>query len=86
MSFFNIGIYNRGNRDNMGNRRNWNIGQNVGWKRGRNKRLRFSIHFDVDSKEFNQLLQTGFLNLTRQGNFQPHHNIVGIPLETYVSM
>jgi hypothetical protein len=25
--------------------------------------MRFSIHFDVDSEEFNQLVQTGYLNL-----------------------
>jgi len=35
------------------------------WKRG-NKILRFSIHFDADSEEFNRLLQTRFLNLAGQ--------------------
>jgi hypothetical protein len=63
MSFFNRGSHGRG--------RNRGKGQNNFWQRG-NKRLRFSIHFDVDSEEFNQLLQTGFLNLAGQGAFHPY--------------
>jgi hypothetical protein len=59
------------NKDNRGNRGNWNRGQQDGWPRGRNKRLRFSVHFDVDSEEFNQLLQTGLINLAGQGYFNP---------------
>jgi hypothetical protein len=50
---------------------NWNRGQQADWQRGRNKRLRFSVHFDADSEEFNQLLQTGFLHLAGQGHFHP---------------
>jgi hypothetical protein len=97
MILFSRSNYNRGTEDNRGNRGNWNIGKNVGRKRGRNKRLRFSIQFDVDYEEFNQILQTGFLNLTGQGHFhppqppvkpplQPHPNIVGIPIQSHVSM
>jgi hypothetical protein len=44
------------------------------------KKLRFSIHFDVDSNEFQQLIQTGHLNLGGQHAFnvpkssvQPHN-------------
>jgi hypothetical protein len=62
-----------------------------------NKRLHFSIHFDDDSKEFNKLLQTGFLNLAGQGDFQPrpppeippiqpHLIISGIPIPPHVSL
>jgi hypothetical protein len=60
---------------------------NVFWKQGRHKRMRFFIHFDVDSEEFNQLVQTGYLNLGGKPAFpqsraplsaplQPHPNIV----------
>jgi hypothetical protein len=48
-------------------------------------------------KEFNQLLQTGFLNLAGQGAFQPrppperpplqpHPNISGIPIQPHISL
>jgi hypothetical protein len=36
------------------------------WQQGRHKRIRFSIHFDADLDEFNQLVQTGYLNLGGQ--------------------
>jgi hypothetical protein len=60
---------------------------NVFWQQGRHKRMRFSIHFDVDSDEFNQLVQTGYLNLGGQpalpqpptppsAPLQPHPNIM----------
>jgi hypothetical protein len=53
------------------------------------KRLCFSIHFDVDSKEFNQAITDGFLNLAGRGAFhpnppperpfhQPHNSLSGI--------
>ena len=49
--------------------------------------MRFSIHFDVDSEEFNQLVQTGYLNIVGHLAFpqpqtphnpplQPHPSIV----------
>jgi hypothetical protein len=61
MSFFSRGSHGRG-----GGR-----GRNNFWQRG-NKRPRFSIHFDVDPQELNQLFQDGFFNLVGQGVFQPH--------------
>jgi hypothetical protein len=36
---------------------------NTFWKLGGHKKLRFSIHFDNDSNEFQQLIQIGHLNL-----------------------
>jgi hypothetical protein len=54
MSFFSRGSHDRGNRG----RGNWNRGP---------RRPRFSIHFDVDSKELGQLFQAGFFNWIRQG-------------------
>jgi hypothetical protein len=33
--------------------------------------MRFSIHFDANSEEFNQLVQTGYLNLAGHPTFQP---------------
>jgi hypothetical protein len=56
---------------NRGNNRSRNIGAiekqgrvpNAFGKRGRNKRMRFSIHFDANYEEFNQLVQTSYLNL-----------------------
>jgi len=87
MIFFNRGSGGRGNKD-RGRR------PNEFWA---NKRLCFSIHFDVDSKEFNQLLLTSFLNLVGQGDFQtcppptrpplqPHPNNSGIPVQPHVSL
>jgi hypothetical protein len=89
MIFFSRGSHGRGNRG-RGRR------PNDFWQGG-NKRLHFSIHFDVDSEEFNQLLQTGFLNLAGQRAFQnhpaperpplqPHHSISGIPVQPHVSL
>jgi hypothetical protein len=87
MSFFSRGSGGRGNRG-RGRRPNDFWG---------NKRLHFSIHFDVDSEEFNHLLQTGFLNLAGKGAFQPHPpparpslqphpNISGIHVSPHVSL
>jgi hypothetical protein len=87
MSFFSRGSGGRGNRG-RGRRPNDFWG---------NKRLHFSIHFDVESEEFNQLLQTSFLNLAGQGDFQPyppperpplqpHPSISGIPIQPHVSL
>jgi hypothetical protein len=59
MSFFSRGSNGRGR------------GRNNFWQRG-NRRPRFSIHFDVDPQELNQLFQAGFFNLVGQGVFQPH--------------
>ena len=96
MIFFSCGN-NRSNIDNKWNKGNWNRGQQAGWPRGRNKILRFYVHFDADSKEFNQLLQTSLLILAGQGYFNPppplfrpplwpHPNITGIHVEPHVFM
>jgi hypothetical protein len=43
------------------------------------KKQRFSIHFDYDSNEFQQLIQTGHLNLGGQQSLpQLHPGIVNI--------
>jgi hypothetical protein len=75
MSFFSRGSHGRNNRG----RGNWNRGP---------RRPRFSIHFDVDPQELNQLFQDGFFNWIGQGivqprperpPFQPQH-VPGIPV------
>jgi hypothetical protein len=82
MRFFSRGSHNR-----RGNNRGRGLGP---WKRG-NKRLRFSIHFDADSEEFNQLLQTSFLNLVGQQAYRPPpipenpHPSIGIPVPNHNS-
>jgi hypothetical protein len=64
-------------------------GSNTFWQPEGHKKLRFSIHFDVDSDEFHQLIQIGHLNLGGQQAFpqpqaalyailQPHPGIVNI--------
>jgi hypothetical protein len=58
MSFFSLGSHGRGNRG----KGNWNRGP---------RRPRFSIHFDVDSKELGQLFHARFFNWIRQGIVQP---------------
>jgi hypothetical protein len=60
MSFFNRGSNRGGNKGRRGR------GPNTFWQPGGHKKLRFSIHFDVDSDEFQQLIQTGHLNLGGQ--------------------
>jgi len=86
MRFFSRGNHGRGNKD-KGRRPN-------DFRKGGNKGLSFSIHLDVDYEEFNQLLQTCFLNLVEQRTFQhpphegpplrPHPSISGILMETHV--
>jgi hypothetical protein len=58
MSFFSRGSHGRNNRG----RGNWNRGP---------RRPRFSIHFDADPQELNQLFQAGFFNWIGQGVVQP---------------
>jgi hypothetical protein len=58
MSFFSRGIHGRNNRG----RENWNRGP---------KRTRFSIHFDVDTQELNELFQARFFNWIGQRVVQP---------------
>jgi hypothetical protein len=81
MSFFSRGSHGRNNRG----RGNWNRGP---------RRPRFSIHFDVDPQELNQLFQDGFFNWIGQGivhprperpPFQPQ-NVPGIPVPPHVSL
>jgi hypothetical protein len=81
MSFFSRGSHGRNNRG----RGNWNRGP---------RRPRFSIHFDVDPQELNQLFQDGFFNWIGQGIVQPQperppfqpQNIPGIHVPPHVSM
>jgi len=81
MSFFNRGSHGRNNKG----KGNWNIGP---------RRPRFSIHFDVDPQELNQLFQDGFFNWIGQGvvqtrlerpPFQPQH-VPGILVPPHVSL
>jgi hypothetical protein len=87
MSFFSRGSNKGGNRGNIGRRGRM---PNVFWQQGRHKRMRFSIHFDADSDEFNQLVQIGYLNLGGQpalpqppappsAPLQPHPSIMDFP-------
>jgi hypothetical protein len=81
MSFFSRGSHGRGNRG----RGNWNRGP---------RRPRFSIHFDADSQELNQLFQAGFFNWIGQGVVQPRPerppfqapHVPGIPVPPHVSL
>jgi hypothetical protein len=81
MSLFNKGIHGRNNKG----RGNWNRGS---------RRLVFSIHFDADPQELNQLFQAGFFNWIGQGvvqprpekpPFQPRH-VPGILVPPHVSL
>jgi hypothetical protein len=81
MSFFSRGSHGRNNRG----RGNWNRGP---------RRPRFSIHFDTDPQELNQLFQAGFFNWIGQGvvqprperpPFQPPH-VPGIHVPPHVSL
>jgi hypothetical protein len=83
MSFFTRGSNKGRNANNIGN-----------WQRG-HRRIRLSIHFDVDPKELSQLFQVGFFNLVVQGILQPRpdrnpfhsiHNFSGIPVHPHVSI
>jgi hypothetical protein len=60
MSFFSRGGSRSGNRGRRGRF------PNNFWQPGRHKKLIFSIHFDIDSDEFQQLIQIGYLNLGKQ--------------------
>jgi hypothetical protein len=82
MRFFSRGNNGRNNRG----RGNWNRGH---------RRPRFSIHFDVDPQELNQLFQVGFFNWIGHGivhprperpPFQPPQNIPGILVPPHVSL
>jgi hypothetical protein len=83
MSFFNRGSNGRGANRGRGN-----------WQRG-HRRTRFSIHFDVDPWELNQLFQARFFNLVGHGILQPrlerppfqsHQIVFGIRVPLHVSM
>jgi hypothetical protein len=58
MSFFSQG--SQGSRIVQGRR------LNVVWKEGRNKKIRFYVHFDANSDEFDQLVQTRHIFLGGQ--------------------
>jgi hypothetical protein len=82
MSFFSRGINGRNNRG-KGN-----------WDRG-HKRPKFSIHFDVDPQELNQLFHVGFFNWIghvimhprpERPPFQPPQNVPDILVPPHVSL
>jgi hypothetical protein len=88
-SCFRMSFFSRGS-----NGRGANRGRGNNWQRG-HRRPRFSIHFDVDPQELNQLFQDGFFNLVGQGimqprpkrpPFQPHQNFSGVCVPPHVSM
>jgi hypothetical protein len=83
MSFFSHGSNHFGNKGNRGKRGRM---PNAFGKRGRNKRMRFSIHFDANSEEFNQLVQTNYLNLVGHPAFQPPQAPVIPPLQPHPSI
>jgi hypothetical protein len=56
------------------------------WKEGRNKNIIFSIHFDVDSEEFNQLVQIGHLNLGGKPTFPQPFSPPNVPLQPHPSI
>jgi hypothetical protein len=62
MSFFSRGSNRGGNKGNRGDRGRRGRIPNVLWEPGRHKKIIFSIHFDVDSKEFHLLIRTGHLD------------------------
>jgi hypothetical protein len=57
---------------------------NVFGKHGRNKKMRFSIHFDVDSEEFNQLVQIGYLNIVGHPALPPPQAPPNPPLQPHM--
>jgi len=67
MSFFSRGSKREeGVIGNISNKGRIGIMPNVFWQQGKLKSIRFSIYFDVDSDEFNQLVQIGYLKLGGQ--------------------
>jgi hypothetical protein len=82
MKFFSRGNNDRNNRG----RGNWNRGH---------RKPRFSIHFDVDPQELNQLFQARFFNWIGHGivhrrpeitHFQPPQNTPDILVPPHVSL
>jgi hypothetical protein len=79
--FFILHSHGRGNRG----RGNWNQGL---------RRPMFSIHFDVDSQELDQLFHARFFNWIGQGIVQPRHErppfqapqALNIPILPHVSL
>jgi hypothetical protein len=55
-------------------------------QRGRNKRMIFSIHFDANSEEFNQLVQIGYLNLVGHPFVHPPQAHVASLLQPHLSI
>jgi len=78
MSFFSRG--SKGSRRGRGRR------PNVVWQEGRNKRIRFSVHFDANSKEFNQLVQNGHLSLGGQQALPQTFASANTPLQPHLSI
>jgi hypothetical protein len=58
MSFFSRGSHGKNNRGR------------VNWNRGPRRHI-FSIHFDVDPQELNQIFQVGLFNWIGQGIVHP---------------
>ena len=69
MIFFSRGSHGRNNRG----RGNWNRGP---------RRPKFSIHFDANPQELNQLFQAGFFNWIGQGIVQPRSERPPFSLKT----
>jgi hypothetical protein len=59
---------------------------NIFRKQGRNKRIRFLIHFDANSKEFNQLVQIDYLNLVGHLPFPRPQAHIAPPLQLHSSI
>jgi hypothetical protein len=85
--------FSRDNND-RGDNRGVNRDRGNNSQRG-HRRPRFSIHFDVDLQELNQLFQAEFFNLVGQGIMQPiperppyqsRQNVFGIHVPPHVSM
>jgi hypothetical protein len=80
-------FFSRGSHCRRGKKGDRGLGP---WHRG-NKKLIFSIHFDADSEEFNQLLRKGFLDLVVQKAYKPPlmhenpHPSIDIPIPNHVS-
>ena len=79
---------------NENNDRGVNRGRGNNWQRS-HRRPHFSIHFNVDPQEWNQLFQVVFFNLVDQGilqprperpPFQPHQNFYGVCVPPHVFM
>jgi len=70
-------------QNNRGNRGGRDKIPNMTWKEGSNNNIRFSIHFDVDFEEFNQLIQINHLNLWTQPTLSQPFSLANVPLQPH---